>query len=352
VPGTRGEVDDVQSPAETLSRGAGDCDDLSVLFAATANGAGLRTILLLAPSHVLPAIQSNLPAQGSKKLSLDPDAVVVYQGQAFIPIETTRTGASFKEAWDAARSTIAEMKRDGLKLEIVDIRKAWETYTPLPFTRATERATHKPSFAGLAADLDLLRKERARSLEKALEGKTNLSALDAKGLSERASILVLADRIEEAKQVLEHAVKRFPRMPALTNNLANAHLASGAADTALEFYGKAMRSAKGRESAVRIRLNAAIAAHVKGGADLFLKYLFDARSEVTTEASKKIVSDFIDGLGDGDRVTGDDSRAMDRRIFEARVRSVIEGNKHLRGKESLSRAAITEIVYWLEPEAT
>jgi tetratricopeptide (TPR) repeat protein len=308
--------------------------------------------MVLSPSHVFPAIHSDLPAQGARKLTLDPDAVVIYQGQTFIPVETTRAGASFREAWDAARSTIAEVKRDGLKLEVVDIRKAWETYAPLMYKRAGEKIAYKPSFSGLAADLDAVRKERAASLERALGGQPDLSAMDARALSERAAILVLADRPNEAKQVLEDAVTRFPRIPALRNNLANAHLAAGAPDVALDLYQQALKSAKAPESAVRIRLNAAIAAHVKGGADLFRKYLLDANDHATTEASRRIVTEFIDGLGDDEHLTGSDKRTRDREIFATRVRRVIEGNKYLRGEDRLARADIAEIVYWLDPEGT
>jgi tetratricopeptide (TPR) repeat protein len=352
VPASRGEVDDVQLPFETLIRRAGDCDDFAVLYGALAHALGVRAIMVLSPSHVFPAIQSDLPAQGARKLNLDPDAVVIYQGQTFIPVETTRAGSSFREAWDAARSTIAEVKRDGLKLEVVDVRKAWETYAPLMFKRGSEKITYKPSFSGLAADLAAVRQERTTSLEKALGGKPDLSAMDARALSERAAILVLADRTEEAKQVLELAVNRFPRIPALTNNLANAHLAAGAPDTALDLYQEALKSAKAPESAVRIRLNAAIAAHVKGGADLFRKYLFDANDRATTEASRRIVAEFIDGLGGDDRLTGSDKRTGDREIFASRVRRVIEGNKYLRGQDRPARADIAEIVYWLDPEGT
>lgn len=327
-----GEADDVQLPVETLSRKIGDCDDLSVLYAALAEAAGTRTILVLTPGHVFAALDTELPAQGAKKISLEEDRVILHDGRVFIPVETTMTGRSFAESWDTARATIARLRQEKVALEIVDVRSAWELYPALTLADA-KSSSFRPVFTGIEAEVNALFAARERAVDRVVAEHADLAKLDARALSEHAALLVLHGRTEEAMKVLEHAVIRFPKVVALTNNLGNAHLARGSAEDAQTFYDRALRAAKAPESAVQIRLNLALAARVLGGTPAFHEKLGEAMDAATTEASRKIIDDFVRGFGNSSALTGSNAK-----------------KQRSKGQVEDSRAAISDLVFWLRPE--
>lgn len=267
-------------------------------------------------------------------------------------METTHLGGSFQEAWDAARETLARMRKEGTRVRIVDIKEAWRNYPPLHSSRE-ESTAYTPSFAGLRSDLEAIARSRSDFVAKMLEERKDLTRLDARDLSEHATMLAFVGRADEAIRVLQHAVARFRGVGALTNNLANAHLARGGAETALQLYREALKSEKRPEQAVRIRLNAAVAAHTKGGWALFHPYLKEAIDRATTAGGRAVIDDFLKSLGDEDGLSADGSGALDRQALALRARRLMEGEQRPRSEgRREANAPIVDAVYWLEPDGS
>ncbi len=135
--------DRVKYPWETLVSRTGDCDDLSVLYAAALEAAGIPAAIAVGPQHVLLLFDTGIGEALLDSAPLDAETVVVRGGRVWMPIEPTvlgRAGASFTAAWAAAwrhRQAIIEGE-----MAIVDVREAWKTYhpmNPVPGERIVER---------------------------------------------------------------------------------------------------------------------------------------------------------------------------------------------------------------------
>ncbi|MBI5529490.1 MAG: hypothetical protein HY897_24460, partial [Deltaproteobacteria bacterium] len=122
-------IDSVQSPAQTMARGAGDCDDLTVLLASLFESVGLATAIIITPSHVLLGVESGALSGGHLPLGLPKAAFVNVDGALFIPLEATAIGSGFAEAW---KKGVEVAGREKGKAAAFRTRAAWRQYPPLP----------------------------------------------------------------------------------------------------------------------------------------------------------------------------------------------------------------------------
>lgn len=93
-------VDSVSIGRATLSRGSGDCDDLTVLFASLLESLGTETGFITVPGHIYPAINTGLSPRDYKELHPDRGMTIVVDDSVWIPVEITLVGKqSFLDAW-------------------------------------------------------------------------------------------------------------------------------------------------------------------------------------------------------------------------------------------------------------
>jgi len=143
-------IDTVQFPRETLQRRAGDCDDLSTLYAAVMQAAGQDVRLVLTPGHIFVAVSSGLPMSHAAERLGGAGRAVEIDGSAFIPVEVTKLDGGFAAAWQAG---IEELGRYGGKATFINVPSAWRTYPPFPMDAPGEApspdaAQVKKLFAG------------------------------------------------------------------------------------------------------------------------------------------------------------------------------------------------------------
>ncbi len=122
-----GVLDYLQFPRETLNRQSGDCDDLSALYAALLEGAGVPTILVTSPGHIFTAFELEGGKQSVLSLGLSEDMLITYQGKHYVPIETTLVGSPFVLSWRVASRIVKTYKASG-KIGYIDLQEAWKTY--------------------------------------------------------------------------------------------------------------------------------------------------------------------------------------------------------------------------------
>ncbi len=104
-------LDAILYPGEFLLKSdrAGDCDDLSVLYASMLQYAGLPTALITGPSHghIFMMFDTNIPVAYSRGLPVSSKLFVKHNGTLWIPVETTMIPKStFCEAWIEAANKI------------------------------------------------------------------------------------------------------------------------------------------------------------------------------------------------------------------------------------------------------
>ncbi len=155
-------IDDVQFPAETLQRTAGDCDDMTVLLASLYESVGLATIIITTPGHVFLGVESGVLAGGNVLFDLPASLFIEVDGALFIPVEATAIGDSFAEAWFKGADILIKAGKDFMAFRT---RDAWKEY---PFLSVAAQKNNlkvnkinESNFKNLFANVRKMQKDKA-----------------------------------------------------------------------------------------------------------------------------------------------------------------------------------------------
>ncbi len=126
-------VDYVQIPRETLLKKAGDCDDLTSLYASLLESVGIHTAVVAVPGHVLLVFDTEIPKDSMPELGPERGDCIIRNGTVWVPVETTLAGKSFMEAWKKGAQRIKSFRRDDLA--VTETEYAWQEYPPADLGR-------------------------------------------------------------------------------------------------------------------------------------------------------------------------------------------------------------------------
>ena len=126
----RSAVDHVQYPAEVLTLKTGDCDDLTVLYCALLENAGVSTALVDYPGHLFMLFDTGVARQESHKLPIEERLFVERGDRLWIPVEVTLLDQSFSDAWRAGVDELAKLSTRDRRRLVTDTADAWSTYPP------------------------------------------------------------------------------------------------------------------------------------------------------------------------------------------------------------------------------
>jgi tetratricopeptide (TPR) repeat protein/sugar lactone lactonase YvrE len=232
------QVDYVQFPRETLRLKSGDCDDLSVLLAASFENLGIETALLETPGHLLLMFRTGLAERDRGLISLQDDLLALRGGEVWIPVESTLIATSFTEAWAEGAKRYREAAAAG-QLQVLSLRKAWERFPPATLSPVSW-SVEVPGGERVAR---LVEREQSILLGRRLEREVlsyrqalaaNPRDIDARlqigGIYARNGVYDVAMR--EFDAILAHE----PRHGAALNNRGNVYFARGEFERALESY--------------------------------------------------------------------------------------------------------------------
>ena len=132
-------VDYLQYPRDTLARKSGDCDDLTILFAAVLENIGIGTALVDVPGHVFVIFNTGVTEAEKNTLGFSDSLLVIHRGTVWIPVEMTLVGSSFTRAWQKGAEEYRDWSAKG-KVEIVETQKAWEQFRPVTLPPADREA--------------------------------------------------------------------------------------------------------------------------------------------------------------------------------------------------------------------
>ena len=258
-------VDYLQFPRQTLSFKAGDCDDLSILFAALLESVGVETAFVTVPGHIFIAFSTGLrPDEAPRAFSGTTD-LIMQADQAWIPLETTVRRGGFMRAWaEGARQWRDAASRGSAGFH--PIHEAWSVYEPVQLPGTVTEATLPAESTILAAfEAELARyvdREIAPRVAQ-LEESIRRTGGDAPSRNRLGILYAQYGRYPEAEEQLRRAVAGGDHLPSLIN-LGNLFLLQNQPEAALEFYERAERVAPDDP---RVLLGLTQALHHSGATD-------------------------------------------------------------------------------------
>ncbi|HOS38851.1 MAG TPA: tetratricopeptide repeat protein, partial [Spirochaetota bacterium] len=215
----KSDIDYVMFARETLKRKAGDCDDLTVLYASLLESIGIRTAIVTVPGHVFVMFDTEVPPENSGSIVPDRALLYVRGGTVWIPVEVTMVGKTFVESWRKG-AEIVQRHAAGSDLEVVETASAWSAFPPadigdeisiaLPDTNKIETLFEQDAEAFRALCFD----EQGRALQSRIkENPNDHGAHNALGI-----LAARQGRLEEAASHFRKALAvKADFVPALAN---------------------------------------------------------------------------------------------------------------------------------------
>lgn len=321
-------LDYISFPIETAGAGGGDCDDLSVFYAALAEAVNVQAILVTTPGHIFVAVDSGLPARNRALLTFDPDRSITHHGRAFVPLETTKVGAGFEAAWNEAASQLRALRARGEQPGIIDVRAAWASWP------ATELADPPPGRLALYGS-EAIGRETARVLRALESARQNEPDPHQRGLW-----LASLGRIAEAKAAFESALAAKPKDAVLLNNLGNVEVIGGRAKEALVRYDAALVL---MPKSSEVHVNAAIAAWLAGDETKFGEHI----ASCLANGGESFVRELGEhGLGDNNNRGSENGRSFHNDLERLLYKTEPAAPK-TRASEAGADPSLQRWLYWL-----
>jgi tetratricopeptide (TPR) repeat protein len=123
-------VDYLQYPHQTLFYRGGDCDDLSILFAALLESVGIKTAFITIPGHIYMAFSLEMSETEARSAFFDPSLLIYRGGQAWVPVEITMVKEGFVKAWRVGAKEWIDNQRAGAA-SFFPMEESWALFAPV-----------------------------------------------------------------------------------------------------------------------------------------------------------------------------------------------------------------------------
>jgi tetratricopeptide (TPR) repeat protein len=240
------EVAYLKYPRDTLMRKSGDCDDLSVLFAACLENIGIDAAYVDVPGHMFLLLNTGVAEADKITLGFPNELIVTYQGMVWIPVEMTMVGTSFTRAWQKG----AEEYRDWAarnRVNVTIVQKSWDEFKPVTLPRSgmivkVKRDEIEAAFKG---ELETLASRRLTYLSAEYRDVLKRSPGDLTALGQLGILYgengLLAEALEQFQKLL--ALNKTNALA--LNNIGNISYLQGRLDDARQAYEAALASSAG-----------------------------------------------------------------------------------------------------------
>jgi hypothetical protein len=240
----RTEVDFLQFPRQTLEYRAGDCDDLSILFAALFESLGIETAFITIPGHIFMAASLAIPPEEARRTFLHPDELILTDSATWLPIEITSLDGDFLKAWQTGAKEWRESQATG-QAALYPLHEAWQRYEPVGLPGSGAQAAIPPAEKVAAA----YRREVERFVDREIYPEVTRLQTDiqksqgsAKALNKLGVLYARYDLLDRAEREFLEAAKK-EETPAVLSNLGNLRYLQKDLEGALGYYERASRVA-------------------------------------------------------------------------------------------------------------
>ncbi|MEQ8280742.1 MAG: transglutaminase family protein [Deltaproteobacteria bacterium] len=276
-------LDYVLFPAETLAGRDGDCDDLAVVYASLLQAASIPAVLIRTPGHVFVGVKTNLPKSAAAAVVRDPNRYVNLYGSNWIPLETTKVGKSFEEAWAAGAKEIGAAKKARKPVtekNVVHIAEAWKAFPPIDLTPADLAKAKLVTAKVMEQQIKKGRAAHDARVKKTIEA--SLSQNTAASLNRAGILEVRRGRMNEAQAMFDASLGKEPTAGA-ENNVGNMRMIQKQPSGGLARYEAALKLNPPKDKRIEVLLNAIVATFRSGQVD---QKMLERRAELYTEAYK------------------------------------------------------------------
>jgi tetratricopeptide (TPR) repeat protein len=235
-------VDYLQYPRQTLEFKAGDCDDLSILYASLLESLGVETAFITVPGHIFVAFSLDMAPAEARSQFQAPDELILTQDASWVPVEVTELSADFLTAWKTGAKEWRE-NSSNKQAKLYPIHDAWKIYDPVGFPGDAILMTLPDSEKTAVAFIA----EQERFIDQEIfpeVAKLQVEITRAQGSPQSLNKLgVLYGRYglnDRAEAQFKQAISGQEYGPALLN-LGNVFFLKGRMDDALEYYTRAQK---------------------------------------------------------------------------------------------------------------
>jgi tetratricopeptide (TPR) repeat protein/sugar lactone lactonase YvrE len=234
-------VDYIQYPRETLQRKAGECTDLTALYSSSLEGLGISTRVLLVPGHMFMMFSTGVDASPDG-YTMD-KMYAIYDGQLWIPVETTLLGKSFASAWEKGAEEYYKSKDNGLS--IFDPHMAWAKYKPATLPDDTWKGreiTSKDIEKAFPGDMLSILKISLQTKTRRYVQAIQKNPSDWNSHLQLGIIMAKAGDKTEAMKYFRRVVENEPENAAALNNIGNLSMLDGQYQNAQKSYLEASKA--------------------------------------------------------------------------------------------------------------
>jgi len=232
-------IDFLQFPRQTLEYKAGDCDDLSILYAALLESVSVDTAFITVPDHIYIAFALDVEPDDLEKNYSRPEDFILQGGRAWIPIEVTEVNESFLKAWEIG----AKQWRDFSPLHkagFYPMADAWKLFEPVGLPGSSdiifpgEEQAHRAYIAELRRFVD----REISGKVKQLRDEIAKSGENPRLVNKLGVLYAKYGMYDRAEEQFNMIVSRREYTPALMN-LGNIYYLRNNQAKALEYYNRA-----------------------------------------------------------------------------------------------------------------
>jgi tetratricopeptide (TPR) repeat protein len=235
------QLDTVYFPQETLAYGAGDCDDLTVLYTALLQSVGAQTAFITVPGHIFAAVKLDVAPDRAGRFFSRLQDLIVRDGVVWLPVEVTMCGSGFLDAWQTAAQEWRQYDPQGLA-DFLPVSESWKVYEPVGQIPAIATTVKMPDQAAVSV---AYRAELSRFVDQQIQPKmtvlqNDISARknDPKPVNSLGVLYAQYGRMDLAAAQFDKASRMGEYVPALIN-LAGVRFLSRDYPAALALYTRA-----------------------------------------------------------------------------------------------------------------
>ena len=237
-------VDYLQFPKQTLEFKGGDCDDLSILYAALLESLGIETAFITIPGHIYMAFSLEMSPDEARKQFDKPDNLIFEDGTAWVPVEITLRNRGFLKAWQEGAKEWRENRKTG-QAAFYPVRDGWNAYKPagFPGTPVIQYpGREKVAEAFVRAEKDFISQEITTEVA-LLQSKIDVSQGSPRWTNKLGVLYARYglddDALEQFEKVLRRKADYYPAMI----NIGNIYYLRENIEQALSYYKRAEKYA-------------------------------------------------------------------------------------------------------------